>query len=68
VAKLCAVVAVALLLPPAAAAHLRTGTVAVDYRAHIVMRPVGPVSVGVYQSDRALHVTVQPGHSLVLLG
>lgn len=67
-AKLCAVLAVALLFPPAAAAHLRTGTVAVDYRARVVTRPVGPVSVGVYESDRALHVRVQPGHSLVVLG
>jgi hypothetical protein len=68
VAKLCAVVAVALLLPPAAAAHLRTGTVAVDYRPQIVTRPVGPISVGVYDSDRALHVSVQTGHSLTVYG
>lgn len=67
-AKLCAVLAVALLFPPAAAAHLRSGTVAVDYRARIVIRPVGPVSVGVYESDRALHVSARPGHSVVVFG
>lgn len=67
-AKLSAVVAVALLFPPAAAAHLRTGTVAVDYRARIVRAPGGPVSAGVYESDRALHVHVRTGHSLVVYG
>ncbi len=66
--KICAALAVALLLPPAAAAHLRTGTVAVDFRTRIVTRPTGPVSVGVYESDRAVHVSVQPGHSLVVFG
>lgn len=68
--KLCvlAVVAAALALPPAAGAHLRTGTVAVDYRVRLVMRPVGPVSVGVYQSDRALHLRAQAGHSVLVYG
>jgi len=68
VAKICAVLAVALLFPSAAAAHLRTGTVAVDYRTRIVRRPAGPVSAGVYQSDRAIHVSVRPGHRLVVYG
>jgi hypothetical protein len=68
VAKLSAVVAVVLLFPPAAGAHLRTGTVAVDFRARLVTRPVGPVSVGVYQSDRAIHLRVQPGHSALVYG
>ena len=67
-AKLCAVLAVALLLPPAAAAHLRSGTVAVDYRPRIVRAPGGPVSVGVYLSDRALHLSVAKGHSVVVFG
>ncbi|HEY8030159.1 MAG TPA: hypothetical protein VIE38_11670 [Gaiellaceae bacterium] len=67
-AKLCAVLAVAFLFPPAAAAHLRSGTVAVDYRPRIVRAPGGPVSVGVYLSDRALHLSVANGHSLVVYG
>lgn len=58
----------ALAVPSTAAAHLRTGTIAVDYTARIVHAPAGPVSVGVYQSDRALHVSVAPGHSLVVYG
>lgn len=58
----------ALLLPSVAAAHLRTGTVAVDYTARIVKAPGGPFSFGVYQSDRALHVSVARGHSLVVYG
>jgi hypothetical protein len=68
VAKLALVLGVALLFPPTAAAHLRTGTVAVDYRARILRAPAGAVSVGVYESDRALHVSVRPGHSLVVFG
>jgi hypothetical protein len=68
VAKLCAVLALALLFPATAAAHLRSGTVAVDYRSRIAHAPGGPVSVGVYESDRALHMSVERGHSLVVLG
>jgi hypothetical protein len=68
VAKLALAVVVVLLFPPAAAAHLRTGTVAVDYRARIGRAPTGPVSVGVYQSDRALHLTVARGHRAVVFG
>jgi hypothetical protein len=68
VAKLCAVLAVALLFPPAAAAHLRSGTVAVDRRARITARPAGPFSIGVYLSDRALHVSVEPGHTVIVYG
>lgn len=63
-----AVVPVALAVVPTAGAHLRTGTVAVDYRARLISRPVGPVSVGVYQSDRALHLRVQRGHSVLVYG
>jgi len=66
VTKICAALTVALLLPPAAAAHLRTGTVAVDFRTRIVTRPTGPVSVGVYESDRAL--SALPGTVVGLVG
>lgn len=63
-----AAVIAALAFPSAAAAHLRTGTIAVDYKARIVHAPGGPLSVGVYESDRALHVSIAPGHSLVVYG
>jgi hypothetical protein len=68
--KLCAAAAalVALALPSTAAAHLRSGTVAVDYRPRLTHRPAGPLIVGVYLSDRALHISVQPGHSVVVYG
>lgn len=59
---------VTLAVPPTAAAHLRTGTIAVDYSARIVAAPGGPLSVGVYQSDRALHVSIARGHTLVVYG
>jgi hypothetical protein len=68
VAKLCAVLVLALLFPPAAAAHLRSGTVAVDHRVRITVRPAGPYSIAVYQSDRALHLSVDAGHTVVIYG
>jgi len=68
VAKLTLVLFCALLFPSAAAAHLRTGTVAVDYKGRIVRMPGAPVSAGVYESDLALHVSVAAGHSLIVYG
>jgi hypothetical protein len=58
----------ALALPSTARAHLRSGTVAVDYRPRVTHRPAGPLSVGVYLSDRALHLSVERGHSVVVYG
>lgn len=52
-------------------AHLRSGTVAVDYGASVSSpRPsaTAAFSVGVYESDRALHLTVRRGHRVVVLG
>ena len=62
---------VALLAPAAAGAHLRTGTVAVGYGASVrtPSRTAGAAyTVGVYQSDRALHLTVSRGHAVVVIG
>ncbi len=62
---------VALLAPAAAGAHLRTGTVAVGYGASVrtPSRTAGAAyTVGVYQSDRALHLTVSRGHTVVVIG
>jgi hypothetical protein len=65
----CLVVAflVALGAPAAAEAHVRTGVVAVDYRATVGAQPAA-VSARVYLSDRAVRVRVRPGHEVVVLG
>jgi hypothetical protein len=61
----------ALALPPPASAHLRTGVVAVDYRAR-VFPLLGPlhaaVVVRVYETDQALGLTARQGHVVVALG
>jgi hypothetical protein len=58
---------VALAAPAGADAHLRSGVVAVDYRASVVS-PNPSVKARVYQSDRALGITAEPGHTVVILG
>jgi hypothetical protein len=58
---------VVLAAPAGADAHLRSGVVAVDYRASLVS-PNPAVKARVYQSDRALSVTAEPGHTVVILG
>jgi hypothetical protein len=58
---------VALAAPAGAHAHLRSGVVAVDYRAS-VDSPNPAVNARVYQSDRALSVTAEAGHTVVILG
>jgi hypothetical protein len=51
-----------------ASAHLRSGTVAVDYRASITASVTPAYSAQIYQSDDGLSLTVRPGHVVVLLG
>jgi hypothetical protein len=63
----CLPVAVVLAWPAPAAAHLRTGTIAVDVAARVTSADAA-FRARVYLSDRALHVAVRPGHTLVLLG
>jgi uncharacterized low-complexity protein len=58
---------VALAAPAGAAAHLRSSVTAVDYRASVVSHNV-TVKARVYESDRALSVTAEPGHTVVILG
>ena len=61
----------ALLSPGSAGAHLRTGTVAVAFEASVSLpgaSPAAPFAVGVYASDLALHLTVRPGHTVIVLG
>jgi hypothetical protein len=61
----------ALLLPPAATAHLRSGTLAVDYRARVTQprsSPDAPFTVSIYTSDRAVRLSVRVGHTVSVLG
>jgi hypothetical protein len=57
-----------LAIPSAADAHLRSGTVAVDYRASVTTRDTAAYTAQIFQSDRALSITVKPGHAVVLVG
>jgi hypothetical protein len=61
--------AVGVLAAPApAAAHLRSGTVAVDFRARIFDADTAAYDARIFQSDRALSLTVKPGHAVELRG
>jgi hypothetical protein len=63
--------AAALLMPPSASAHVRSSTVAVDYRTRVFALPTPlrqVISARIYESDRAVHLTVAPGHTAVILG
>jgi hypothetical protein len=57
-----------LATPATAAAHLRSGTVAVDFRATIFHPQTAAYTAKIFQSDRALSVTVKPGHTVELIG
>jgi hypothetical protein len=65
------VIFAALSAPTGAQAHLRAGVVAVDYRVSISLpRPSSRAafSTQVYESDRALHLAVRTGHTVVVFG
>lgn len=57
-----------LATPGTARAHLRSGTVAVDYQASVRHPDTTAYSSRIFQSDRALGLTVKPGHTIVLVG
>ncbi len=66
-----ALAAVALALagaPATASAHLRSGTVAVDYLASVTAPNTGAYGAVIYQSDHGLSITIKPGHTVTLLG
>src|SRR5436305_4167418 len=63
-----AIVLAALAIPPAASAHLRSGTVAIDYRASVFAAHTPAYVASVVQSDRALGLGVKRGHVVVLRG
>src|SRR5437763_5044632 len=67
-ALLVALAALAALAAPApASAHIRTGAVAVDYRVSVFPSRL-PLSAHVYLGDRALRLSVRPGHTVTVLG
>lgn len=61
----------ALLAPPSASAHVRSGRVAADYEARVLPlrgRLGTALRARIYHSDRALRLTLRGGHSVVVLG
>lgn len=58
----------ALAAPGPAAAHLRTGTAAVDYRAAVTDGATAAYTARIYQSDRAIALSVEQGHTVVVVG
>jgi hypothetical protein len=63
--------AAALLSPPSASAHVRSGTIAVDYDTRVFSLPAPlqrVIAARIYKSDRAVGLTVVPGHTVVILG
>jgi hypothetical protein len=65
------VVALALacaVAPASAAAHLRSGTVAVDYKASVLDPDTPAYTAQIFQSDRALSLKIKPGHTVEVLG
>jgi hypothetical protein len=68
---ICALLMVVLVVPSTAAAHLRSGTVAVDYGASVSSprrSPHAALVAGIYQSDLGLHLSVGRGHKVTVLG
>jgi hypothetical protein len=57
----------ALAAPATASAHIRTGSVAVDYRVRVFPTRL-PLTAHVYLGDRAIRLSVRPGHSVTVLG
>jgi hypothetical protein len=59
---------VGLAWPTAASAHLRTGTIAVDYRASIAMPHTAAYTAEIGQGDHSLRLTRAAGHAVIVLG
>ncbi|MGH2870261.1 MAG: hypothetical protein ACRDNK_22165 [Solirubrobacteraceae bacterium] len=57
-----------LAAPAPAEAHLRSGTIAVDYAATIAHASAPAYSARIYQSDHGLQLTLHPGHTITLIG
>lgn len=63
-----AALAVMLAAPAVAVAHLRSGTVAVDYRATVDDPHTAAYAAQIFQSDHALGLTLESGHVVLALG
>jgi hypothetical protein len=57
-----------LAIPASAHAHLRSGTVAVDYQATVSAPHTSAYNVRIYQSDHGLNLTIRPGHVVAMSG
>jgi hypothetical protein len=57
-----------LVVPATAQAHLRSGTVAVDYRATVSAPRTTAYTARIYQSDHGLSLTIRPGHAVAMSG
>jgi hypothetical protein len=65
------VAVVVLVAAPTASAHVRSGTVATDFRASLAALPASLrhlIAARIYDSDRAVRLSVAPGHTAVILG
>lgn len=65
---LLAALAALAVFAPSASAHLRSGTLAVDYRVSLQDASTPAYAARIYQSDHGLTLTVRPGHVVVLVG
>ena len=63
-----AVVLAFAVTPATASAHLRSGTVAVDYLAGVISPNAPAYAAVIYQSDHGLSLTIKPGHTVTVLG
>jgi hypothetical protein len=63
-------IAVSLTVAPAAQAHIHSGLAAVDYRAKTFpLRGLRQaLTISIYKTDRALRLTVRPGHTVTVVG
>jgi hypothetical protein len=57
-----------LAAPTAASGHLRSGTIAVDYRASVLVPETPAYAARIYQSDRGLGLALKPGHVVAMRG
>ncbi len=62
------VVMLSLATPAPAGAHLRSGTIAVDYIGTIAHARTPAYWARIYQSDHGLQLTLKPGHVVTLVG
>jgi hypothetical protein len=54
--------------PSPALAHVRAGTIAVDYRASVSAPRTAAYTAAIEQSDHSLRLTLAPGHAVIVLG